>query len=71
MLSFSLAILVAYLVAGFVASSLLRKGRSEDWAESLLASAVALPAFLLIAVAVFARTAKQLLAGGSGPTAHA
>jgi hypothetical protein len=71
MLSASLTVLVVYLLLGFLASSLLRKGRPEDWDESLLASFVALPFFLLIAVVVLARRAKHLVNGGSGPTAAA
>jgi hypothetical protein len=48
MVSASLVVVV-YLLLGFVASSLLRKGRPEDWDESLLASLVALPIVLLSA----------------------
>ena len=64
MVAFSLAVLAVYLLLGFLASSLLRKGRPEDWDESLLASLIALPAFLLIAMAVLARTVKQAVAEG-------
>ena len=71
MLSVSLEVLAAYLVLGFLASSLLRKGRPEDWDERLLASVVALPMLLLIALAVVARTVKQALVGQSGPAATA
>jgi hypothetical protein len=46
--SFTLA--VAYLLFGFIASFLLRRGRAEDWDESLLASILA-PILLLLVVA--------------------
>jgi len=69
MLSVSLEVLAVYLLLGFLASSLLRKGRPEDWDERLLASVVALPMLLLIALAVVARTVKQALTGQSGPAA--
>jgi hypothetical protein len=71
MVTVSLELAVAYLLVGFVASSLLRKGRPEDWDESLLASVIALPMFILIALAVLVRSAKNLLDGESGPTAAA
>ena len=71
MLSVSLEVLVVYLLLGFLASYFLRKGRPEDWDESLLVSFVALPLVCLIALAVLAREAKHLVDGGSGPTAHA
>jgi hypothetical protein len=73
MLAVSLEILAVYLLLGFLASSLLRKGRPEDWDERVLASVVALPMILLIALAVMAQTVKQALLGesGAGPTAHA
>jgi membrane protein DedA with SNARE-associated domain len=70
MVSASLVVVV-YLLLGFVASSLLRKGRPEDWDESLLASLVALPIVLLIALMVLARHARHLIDGGSGPAATA
>ena len=69
MVSVSLATLAAYLLLGFLASSLMRQGRAEDWDESLLASLIALPLFLLIALAVLARGVKQALTGHSGPAA--
>jgi hypothetical protein len=69
MIPISLAVL--YLLFGFLASSLLRKGRPEDWDESLLAPAVALPMVVLLALAVLARRARHLMAGGSEPAAHA
>jgi hypothetical protein len=71
MVSASLAVLAVYLLLGFLASALLRKGRPETWDECLLASIVALPMFLILALAVAARGAKHLLTGGSGPAAHA
>jgi len=71
MFAASLELVVVYLLVGFLASSLLRKGRSEDWDESLLASVVALPMFVLLALAVLARHAKHLMNGGSGPAAPA
>jgi hypothetical protein len=71
MVPLSLAAVVVYLLLGFIASFLLRKGRPEDWDESLLASAVALPMVLLIALMVLAQHARHLMVGGSGPAAHA
>jgi hypothetical protein len=71
MISISLEVLAVYLLLGFFASWLLRKGRPADFAESLLASLVALPMVILIATAVLARHAKHLVDGGSGPAAHA
>jgi hypothetical protein len=72
MLAVSLEVLAVYLLLGFLASSLLRKGRPEDWDESLLASLLALPMFLLIVLVVAARGARKiLLPGDSGPAAHA
>lgn len=71
MITVSLEVAVVYLLVGFLASSLLRKGRPEDWDESLLASVVAVPIFILIAVAVLAQHAKRLVNSGSGPAAHA
>jgi cyanate permease len=62
----------AYLVFGFLASLLMRRGRPEDLDESLLASVVALPLVLALAAAVLASRARTLLTDGrSGPTARA
>ena len=69
MLRVSLAVLVVYLLLGFLASLLLRKGRPEDWDESLLASVIALPMVVLIALMVVVRHARHLIDGGSGPAA--
>jgi hypothetical protein len=69
MITMSLAVLLLYLLLGFLASSLLRKGRPEDWDESLLASFVALPMVVVLALAVLARRARHLMHGGSGPAA--
>ena len=69
MVTISLAILALYLLLGFLASSLLRKGRPEDWDESILASVVALPMVVVLALAVLARRARQLIHSGSGPAA--
>ncbi len=69
MVTISLAVLALYLLLGFLASSLLRKGRPEDWDESILASVVALPMVVLLALAVLARRARQLIHSGSGPAA--
>jgi hypothetical protein len=69
MLSVSLEVLAVYLLLGFLASSLLRKGRPEAWDESLLASVVALPMVVLIAFLVLAREARRLVDGRSGPAA--
>ena len=71
MVPHSLLVLVVYLLAGFLTSLLLRRGRPEDWTESLLASLVALPLVILSATAMLARQAKRLVDGGSGPAAHA
>jgi len=60
---------VLYLLFGFLASSLLRKGRPEDWDENLLASAVALPMVVLLALAVLASRARHLMDSDSGPAA--
>lgn len=69
MVTNSFAVLVLYLLLGFLASSLLRKGRPEDWDESILASVVALPMVVLLALAVLARRARRLVDSGSGPAA--
>lgn len=69
MVTISLAVLALYLLLGFLASSLLRKGRPEDWDESILASVVALPMVVVLALAVLARRARQLIHSGSGPAA--
>ena len=62
----------AYLVFGFLASLLMRRGRPEDLDESLLASIVALPLVITLAAAVLANRAWTLLTDGrSGPTARA
>jgi hypothetical protein len=62
----------AYLVFGFLASLLMRRGRPEDLDESLLASVVALPLVLALAAAVLASRARTLLTDGrSGPRARA
>jgi hypothetical protein len=63
---------VAYLVFGFLASLLIRRGPPEDLDESLLASAVALPLVITLAAAVLANHAWTLLVDGrSGPAARA
>jgi membrane protein DedA with SNARE-associated domain len=69
MVTISLAILALYLLLGYLASSLLRKGRPEDWDESILASVIALPMVVLIAVAVLVRRARHLMSGRSGTAA--
>jgi len=69
MVTISLAVLALYLLLGYLASSLLRKGRPEDWDERLLASVIALPMVILIAVAVLVRHARHLMAGRSGAAA--
>jgi hypothetical protein len=55
MLANSVGLAVAYLAFGLLISFLARKGRSEDWDESLLASVLGPPLFTLIAAAVAAR----------------
>ena len=69
MVTISLAVLALYLLLGYLAASLLRKGRPEDWDESILASAIALPMVVLIAVAVLVRRARHLMSGRSGAAA--
>jgi hypothetical protein len=69
MITNSLAVVALYLLLGFLASSLLRKGRPEDWDESILAAVVALPMVVLLALAVLARRARHLMDGRSGPAA--
>ena len=69
MVTISLAVLALYLLLGYLASSLLRKGRPEDWDESILASVIALPMVVLIAVAVLVRRARHLTSGRSGTAA--
>jgi len=69
MVTIPLAGLALYLLLGYLASSLLRKGRPEDWDESILASVIALPMVILIAVAVLVRHARQLMSGRSGAAA--
>jgi hypothetical protein len=65
----TISLTVSYLLLGFLASSLLRKGRPEDWDERLLASVVALPMVAVIALAVLARRARHLVDSDSGPAA--
>jgi len=69
MITNSLAVVALYLLLGFLASSLLRKGRPEDWDESILAAVIALPMVVLLALAVLARRARHLMDNGSGPAA--
>ena len=66
------SLVAAYLVFGFLVSLLMRRGRSEDLDESLLASVVALPLVITLAAAVLANRAWALLTEGrSGPAARA
>jgi hypothetical protein len=66
------SLVAAYLVFGFLASFLMRKGRPEDLDESFLASVVALPLVITLAAAVLAHRTWMLLTDGrSGPTARA
>jgi hypothetical protein len=55
MLANSVELAVAYLAIGLILSFLARKGRPEDWDESLLASLLAPPFFTVITAAVAAR----------------
>jgi hypothetical protein len=71
MLPLSLRFVAVYLLLGFLASFLMRKGRAEDWDENLLASIVALPVVILITAAVLAQKALHAVADRSGPAAHA
>ena len=67
----AVSLVLAYLLFGFVASVLLRKGRPEDLGESLLVSLIALPLVIALAAAVLADHARTLLMDGrSGPTAQ-
>jgi hypothetical protein len=52
MFAHSLTWAVAYLLFGLVATFLVRKGRAEDWDETLLASVLGPPLFVLLAAAV-------------------
>jgi hypothetical protein len=61
---------VAYLMSGLLLSFLARKGRPEDWDESLLASLLGPPLFTLIAVAVVARFVWTHLPLSSGASQH-
>jgi hypothetical protein len=54
MLADSLALMVAYIMFGFVTCFLARKGRPDDWDETLLASILGPPLFGLIAALVAA-----------------
>jgi hypothetical protein len=63
------SLMAAYLALGFLASFLMRRGRTEDLDESLLASAVALPLVITLAAAVLANRARTLLTERSGPAA--
>lgn len=66
------SLVAAYLVFGFLASLLMRRGRPEDLDEGLLASVVALPLFITLAAAVLASRARTFLTDGrSGPVARA
>lgn len=71
MIAASLELAAVYLLLGFLASTLLRKGRPQDWDEGILAAIVALPMLILIAAAVVTQFARDHLDGGSGPAAHA
>ena len=67
----TVSVVVAYLVCGFLASVLLRKGRPEDLGEGFLASLIALPLLIALAAATLADHARMLLMDGrSGPTAQ-
>jgi hypothetical protein len=62
----------AYLVFGFLASLLMRRGRTEDLDESLLASVFAPPLVITLATVVLANRAWTLLTEGrSRPAARA
>jgi hypothetical protein len=72
MLANSLELAAAYLVFGFIVSSLARGGWAEDWDESLLASILGPPLFTLITAAVLARfvwTRLPIQVGGPNSTA--
>jgi hypothetical protein len=55
MLADSLGLAVAYLLFGLLAGFLGRKGRAEDWDESLLAAVLGPPLLALITAAVVGR----------------
>jgi hypothetical protein len=66
------SLMAAYLVLGFLASFLMRRGRPEDLDESLLASVIALPVVVALAAATLASRAWTLLTEGrSEPAARA
>jgi hypothetical protein len=68
----TVSFVLAYLFLGFLASVLLRKGPPEDLGEGVLASLIALPLVIALAVATLADYARMLLMNGrSGPTAQA
>jgi hypothetical protein len=50
----SLGLMVAYILVGFIVFFLARKGRPDDWDETLLASVLGPPLFGLIAALVAA-----------------
>ena len=58
------AIVAAYLVFGFLASLLIRRGRPQDLDEGVLATVLALPLVITLAAAVLASRARTLLMDG-------
>lgn len=72
MLVNAVGLIIAYLAFGLLTSFLARKGRSEDWEETILASVLGPPLFTLIAAAVIARffwVRLPLISAGSQPRA--
>ncbi|HYF39228.1 MAG TPA: hypothetical protein VD930_06060 [Gemmatimonadales bacterium] len=55
------AFVAAYLVFGFLASLLIRRGRRQDLDEGVLATVLALPLIITLAAAVLASRARTLL----------
>ncbi|HEY3116423.1 MAG TPA: hypothetical protein VGK54_06755 [Chloroflexota bacterium] len=57
----SLGLAIAYLLFGLLAGFLARKGRAEDWDESLLAAILGPPLSVLIIAVVLARFVRTRL----------
>jgi hypothetical protein len=54
MVAHSIELVLAYLLFGLVACFLARKGRPDDWDETLLASVLGPPLFIALALALAA-----------------
>jgi hypothetical protein len=64
MLKQSLTLAVGYLLFGLIVSFLARKGRPEEWDETILASVLGPPLWVLILSAVVGNLLWSRLAGG-------